>query len=114
MMAELPKTGFTKRAVGKQVGQEHAFLYEKRREPEREEGINMARAVQVGDGSSVQYELEEYPLGDTLVISGNGRDTQSKTKILRLVTTPVEGYELLRKLKSDPLVRGVPIIVLTR
>ena len=74
----------------------------------------MARAVQVGEGSSVQYEFEEYPLGDTLVISGNDQGTKSKTKILRLVTTPVEGYELLRKLKSDPLVSSVPIIVLTR
>jgi hypothetical protein len=74
----------------------------------------MAKVMRFGEGSSVQYGLGEYPLGDSLSIPGNGRGAESKAKVLRLVMTPVEGYELLRKLRSDPLVSDVPIIVLTR
>jgi CheY-like chemotaxis protein len=89
-------------------------LVRKKQQPEREKEINMARAIQVGEGSNVQYGLGESLLGDSLDIPGNGRGAKSKVKVLRLVTTPVEGYELLRKLRSDPLVSDVPIIVLTR
>ncbi len=74
----------------------------------------MGRIMQFGEGTSVQYGLGEYPLGDSLDIPGNGRGAKSKVNILRLVATPAEGYKLLGKLRSDPLVSDVPIIVLTR
>ncbi len=74
----------------------------------------MGRMTSCGEGSSVQYGLREYPLGDSLDIPGNGRGAQSTAKVLRLVMTPVEGYELLRRLRSDPLTDNVPVIVLTR
>ena len=74
----------------------------------------MARVMHFGEGSGVQYGLGEYPLGDSLDIPGNGRGAKSKVKVLRLVTTPVGGCELLAKLRSDPLTSGVPIIILTR
>jgi hypothetical protein len=67
-----------------------------------------------GEGSSVQYGLGEYPLEDSLDIPGNGRGAESNVKVLRLVMTPVEGYELLRRLRNDPLISDVPVIVLTR
>ena len=74
----------------------------------------MARAIQVSEGSSVQYELGESPLGDSLDNPGNGRGAKSRVKVLRLVTTPAEGYKLLGKLRKDPQTGDVPIIVLTR
>ena len=74
----------------------------------------MGRMVRFDESSSVQCGLGEYPLGDSLDIPGNGRGAKSKVKILRLVTTPVEGCELLRRLRNDPLISDVPIIILTR
>ncbi|MFQ5814761.1 MAG: hypothetical protein ACE5I2_16405 [Anaerolineae bacterium] len=74
----------------------------------------MDRTMRFDGDSRVQYGLEEYPLGDSLDIPGNGRGAKSKVKVLRLVTTPAEGCKLLGKLRSDPLVSGIPIIVLTR
>jgi len=74
----------------------------------------MARMMRLGAGSTVQYGLEEYPLGDSLDVPGNGRGAKSRVKVLRLVTTPVEGCELLKRLRSDPLTSDVPIIILTR
>ena len=74
----------------------------------------MARMMRLGEGSSVQYGLEECALGDGLDIPGNGRGAKSKVKVLRLVMTPAEGCELLRKLRNDPLTSDVPIIILTR
>jgi hypothetical protein len=74
----------------------------------------MARVMRFGEGSSVEYGLGEYPLGDSLGVPGNGRGAGSKVKVLRLVMTPVEGCELLRRLKGDPLTSDVPVIVLTR
>ncbi len=72
----------------------------------------MARAAHLSE--DVQYGLEEYPLEDSSRIPGNGRGAKSTAKVLRLVTTPLEGYELLRKLRSDPQTSNVPVIVLTR
>ena len=72
----------------------------------------MERAMHLGE--EVQYRLEEYPPGDSLDIPGNGRGAKSTAKVLRLVTTPLEGYELLKKLRSDPQTSDVPVIVLTR
>ena len=74
----------------------------------------MGRTMHFGEDLSVQYGLGEYSLGDSLDIPGNGRGAKSKVKVLRLVTTPVEGCELLRKLRNDPLTSDVPIIILTR
>ena len=74
----------------------------------------MGRIMQFGEGSSFEYGLGEYPLGGSLDIPGNGRGAKSNVKVLRLVTTPAEGCKLLGKLRSDPLVSDVPIIVLTR
>jgi hypothetical protein len=74
----------------------------------------MGGTMRFGGDSSVQYGSGGYPLGDSLDIPGNGRGAKSKVKILRLVTTPVEGCKLLGKLRDDPLVSGIPIIVLTR
>jgi hypothetical protein len=74
----------------------------------------MARTMRFGGGVGVQYGLREYSLGDSLDIPGNGRGAESKVKVLRLVMTPVEGYELLRRLRGDPLTTDVPIIILTR
>jgi len=74
----------------------------------------MGRTMRFGEDLRVQYGLGGYPQGDSLDIPGNGRGAKSRVKVLRLVTTPVEGYELLRKLRNDPLVSGIPIIVLTR
>ena len=54
----------------------------------------MAKVMRFDEGSSVKYGLGEYPLGDSLDIPGNGRGATSKVKVLRLVTTPVEGCEL--------------------
>jgi hypothetical protein len=77
-------------------------------------GIDMDRMVHFGESLSAQYGLAEYPLGDSLDVPGNGRGAESRVKVLRLVMTPVQGYELLRKLKGDPLTSDVPVIVLTR
>jgi hypothetical protein len=74
----------------------------------------MGRTVHLGEDARVQHGLGENPLGGSLYIPGNGRGAESKVKVLRLVTTPVEGCELLRRLRSDPLVSDVPVIVLTR
>ena len=74
----------------------------------------MAKVMRFDEGSSVKYGLGEYPLGDSLDIPGNGRGATSKVKVLRLVTTPVEGCELLRRLRGDPSTSDVPIIILTR
>ena len=74
----------------------------------------MGRTMRFGEDSSVQHRLGEYPLGDSLHIPGNGRDAKSQVKVLRLVTTPVEGCELFRRLRDDPLTSDVPIIILTR
>ena len=73
----------------------------------------MGRTMRFGEDLRVQYRSGGYPRGDSLDIPGNGRGAKSKVKVLRLVATPVEGYELLRKLKNDPLISDVPIIVLT-
>lgn len=73
----------------------------------------MERAMPFGKDSSAQYGLDEYPLEDNLDILGSARVGQSKVRILRLVATPVEGYELLRRLRSDPLISDIPIIILT-
>ncbi|MGA9348809.1 MAG: hypothetical protein WBW48_08395 [Anaerolineae bacterium] len=74
----------------------------------------MERAVPFDEDTSVQYGLDEYPLEDSLDVLGSARVGQSKVRILRLVTTPVEGCELLRRLRSDPLISDIPIIILTR
>jgi CheY-like chemotaxis protein len=111
-MAGLPKTDLEKRAVRKQVGPQHAFFV--RENGNVKEEIDMARIMRFDGGSSVQYGLGEYPLGDSLDIPGNGQGAESKVKVLRLVMTPVEGCELLRRLKGDPLTSDVPVIVLTR
>ena len=74
----------------------------------------MGRAMRFGEDLSVQCGLGEYPLGDSLGVPDNGRCAKSKVKVLRLVTTPVEGGELLRRLRNDPLISDVPIIILTR
>jgi hypothetical protein len=74
----------------------------------------MNRMVHLGEGSSVRYGSGEYPLRDSLDIPGNGRGAGSKVKVLRLVMTPVEGCELLRRLRNDPMTSDVPVIVLTR
>ena len=74
----------------------------------------MERAMPFDEDLSIQYGLDEYPLGNSLDILGTAQAGQSKVRILRLVTTPLEGCELLRKLRSDPLSSDIPIIVLTR
>ena len=74
----------------------------------------MDRAMPLDKDSSVQYGLEEYPLGGSLYVPGNGRGVKSKVRILRLVTTPTERYELLRRLRSDPQSSDIPVIILTR
>ena len=74
----------------------------------------MGRMARFGEGSSVQHGLGEYPLGDSLDVPGNGQGAESKVKVLRLVMNSVEGCELLRRLRNDPLTSDVPIIVLTR
>ena len=74
----------------------------------------MGRTMRFGEGSSIQCGVGEYPLGDSLDIPGDARGVRSKVKVLRLVTTPAKGDELLRRLKGDPLTSDVPIIILTR
>jgi CheY-like chemotaxis protein len=74
----------------------------------------MERAMPFDEDLNVQYGLEEYPLESSLDILGTARVGQSKVRILRLVATPLEGCELLRRLRSDPLSSDIPIIVLTR
>lgn len=74
----------------------------------------MSRTMCFGEGSTVRHDLGEYPLGDSLDIPGNGRGAKSKVKVLRLVTTPAEGCKLLGRLRNDPLVSGIPIIILAR
>ncbi len=74
----------------------------------------MSRMMRFGEDLSVRCGWGEYPLVDSLDIPGNGRGAKSRVKVLRLVTTPVEGCELLRKLRSDPSTSDVPIIILTR
>ena len=74
----------------------------------------MDKMIRFGESSSVQYGLGKYPLENSLSTPGNGRGAQSSAKVLRLVMTPAEGYELLRKLRGDPLTDNVPNIVLTR
>ncbi len=74
----------------------------------------MAGTMHFGEDLRVQYRSGGYPQGDSLDIPGNGRGAKSRVKVLRLVTTPVEGCELLRKLRSDPSTSDVPIIILTR
>ena len=73
----------------------------------------MDRTMPFDEGLSVQYGLEGYPLGDRDVPE-NGRGAKSNVKVLRLVMTPTAGCELLRRLRSDPLIKGIPIIILTR
>jgi len=60
-----------------------------------------------------QYSLEEYIQEDSADIPENGQGSKSQVRILRLVMTPTEGCELLKRLRNDPLVGNVPIIVLT-
>jgi len=74
----------------------------------------MGSTMRFGEDSSVQYGLGEYPSENGLDIPENGRGAKSKVKILRLVTTSVEGCELLRRLRNDPLTSDVPIVILTR
>ena len=111
-MAGLPKTDSKKRAVRKQVGRQHAFFVRENESLRKE--INMEGTMRFGADSSVQYGLEEYPLGDSLDILGNGRGAKSRVKVLRLVTTPAKGCELLRRLRSDPRISDIPVIILTR
>ena len=112
MMVGLPKTDFEKRAVRKQVGRQHAFLFGMVRAWGKE--MAMERAMPFDEDVSVQYGLEEHLLEDSLDVLGSARVGQSKGRILRLVTTPLEGCELLRRLRSDPLISDIPIIILTR
>jgi CheY-like chemotaxis protein len=74
----------------------------------------MERAMPFDEALNIQYGLEEYPLESSLDTLGTAQAGQSKVRILRLVTTPLEGCELLRRLRSDPLSSNIPIIVLTR
>jgi CheY-like chemotaxis protein len=74
----------------------------------------MERAVPFDEDTSVQYGLEEHLLEDSLDILGSARVGQSRVKILRLVATPVEGCELLRRLRNDPQTSDIPVIILTR
>ena len=74
----------------------------------------MERAMPFDEDVSVQYGLDEYPLEDSLDVLGGARVGQSKVRILRLVTTPVEGCELLRRLRNDPQTSDIPVIILTR
>ena len=73
----------------------------------------MERTMPFDEDSSVQYGLEEYPLGDNLDVLGSAQVGKSKVRILRLVMTPTEGCELLRRLRSDPVISGIPVIILT-
>jgi hypothetical protein len=107
--AGLPKTDSKKRAVGKQVGRQHAFCLRARGKE-----ITMEKAMRLDQDSRVQYRLQECPLEDNSDVLESGQVGGSKVRILRLVTTPLEGYKLLRKLRSDPLMSDVPIIILTR
>jgi hypothetical protein len=111
-MAGLPKTDFEKRAVRKQVGRQRAFLFGMARAWGKE--MAMERAMPFDEDLGVQYGLEEYPLEDSLDVLGSARVGHSKVRILRLVTTPVEGCELLTRLRSDPQTSDIPVIVLTR
>jgi DNA-binding response OmpR family regulator len=74
----------------------------------------MEKAMRLDQDSRVQYRLQECPLEDSSDVLESGQVGGSKVRILRLVTTPLEGYKLLRKLRSDPLMSDVPIIILTR
>jgi DNA-binding response OmpR family regulator len=74
----------------------------------------MEKAMRLDQDSRVQYRLQECPLEDNSDVLESGQVGGSKVRILRLVTTPLEGYKLLRKLRSDPLMSDVPIIILTR
>jgi hypothetical protein len=111
-MAGLPKTGFEKRAVRKQVGRQHAFLFGMARAWGKE--MAMERAMPFDEDLSVQYGLEEYPPGDSLDVLGGAQVGKSRVRILRLVTTPLEGCELLKRLRSDPQTSDIPVMVLTR
>ena len=74
----------------------------------------MERALPLDEDVSVQYGLEEYLLEDSLGVLGSVRVGQSKVRILRLVATPLEGRELLKKLRNDPQTSDIPVIILTR
>ena len=74
----------------------------------------MDRATRLDEDLSVEYGLQEYPLEDCLNILESARVGTSKVRILHLVTTPLEGCELLRRLESDPLSSDIPVIILTR
>ena len=62
---------------------------------------------------SGQYRVEAHRLGDKLEIVANVQSANPGVKTLRLVTTSLAGYELLKRLKSDPLTRDIPVIILT-
>ena len=74
----------------------------------------MERAMPFDEDLNIQYGLEEYPRESSLDILGTAQVGQSRVRILRLVATPSEVCELLRRLRSDPLSSNTPIIVLTR
>ena len=74
----------------------------------------MDRTMRFNEDLSVQYRVGGYLLGDSLDTPGNGRGAKSKVRILHLVTTPTEGCELLKRLRSDPLTNDTPIMILTR
>ena len=111
-MAGLPKTDSKKRAVRRQVGRQHAFLF--RKDENLGEEIILERTMPFDEDLSVQCGLEELSLGDDLDVPEDGRGAKSKAKILRLVMTPTAGCELLRRLREDPSISDVPVIVLTR
>jgi len=90
---------------------QHALTFGK--EKIRGKETAMERAMHYGADLGVQHRLEEYALPGDVDIPGDGRGAKSKMRVLRLVMTPAMGCELLKRLKSDPLVTATPVIVLT-
>ena len=74
----------------------------------------MGGTIRLDEGLVFQCELAEYAQGGSVGVAENGQGAKPKVKVLRLVMTPTAGCELLRRLRNDPLVRDVPIVVLTR
>jgi len=63
---------------------------------------------------TAKFGLEALPLECCLDEPGNGRGAKSGMRVLRLMTNPTEGGELLRRLAGDPLTSGIPIVILAR